>query len=393
MSSIEKINSYLASDLKLVPDLDLNKVPQEVTEEDVHIFQQITSVELSEEQVRQVVEPNKEYPLQREVLAIHWHPEHVPIDLAMLRVNKMFPNKEKELIIPTQHNELLCYNGYAGVEVDCYSQGFNQKVQLLVHFRQDKLKDATVFKAMLKHTLKYRSSQLFEFIETITKPIEHRIEQAAQESGATPSVVEFVTIYVQKIKKLIDKYFTSLPLNMVKNSLLSNFFEYLRPQYGDALIDRSLFFLKAVKKIVKANFSLQYFYRTSEIIEEVRSLGGRIVVPHPEQFWPILLAGYDVDGYEVWNPQSQRYTEFLISVVLDKNKQLGFSKGPLLIFMGDDTHMGEKVKPLDKQNVLKASREIGYQPAWDDLSIQKRLVLHNISREKVIDQYKQLLAG
>ncbi len=386
----KKLNNY---EFKLVTDLNLKKVPQEITEEDVHIFKQITSVELSEEQVRQVVEPNKEYPLQREVLAIHWHPEHVPIDLAMLRVNKMFPNKEKELIIPTQHNELLTYNGYAGVEVDCYSQGFNQKVQLLVHFREDKVKDATVFKAMLKHTLKYRSSQLFEFIETITKPIEHRIKQAAQESGATPDVVKFVTIYVQKIKKLIDKHFTSLPLNMVKNSLLSSFFEYFRPQYGDALIDRSLFFLKAVKKIVKANFSLQYFYRTSEIIEEVRALGGRIVVPHPEQFWPILLAGYDVDGYEVWNPQSQRYTEFLISVVLDKNKQLGFSKGPLLIFMGDDTHMGEKVKPLDKQNVLKASREIGYQPAWDDLRIQKRLVLHNISREKVIEQYKELLAG
>ncbi|MDQ7031246.1 MAG: hypothetical protein Q9M37_00795 [Desulfonauticus sp.] len=382
-------NQLKAVNLTLVNDLDLKQIPLDITEDDVYIFDQITRIDLTEEQIKEIIEPQKIYPLQRNVLAVHWHPEHVPIELALKRVEKMFPNKQKELIIPTQHNILMACGNYAGVEVDCYSQGFNQKVQLLVHFRKDKIEKADVFKSMLKHTLKYRSSQLFEFIDTIVRPIEHRLQQAAQESGASELVVEFVKIYVLKIKQLIEQNYTSLPLNMIKNSLLSNFFEYLRPAYGDSLIDRALFFLKAVKKKVKENFSLQYFYRTSEIIEEVRSLGGCIVVPHPEQFWPILLAGYDVDGYEVWNPQSQRYTEFLISVVLDKNKQLGLSKRPLLIFMGDDTHMGEKVKAI--KNILKASREIGYQPAWYDLSIQKKLVLHNICKEKVIDEYKQLL--
>lgn len=66
------------------------------------------------------------------------------------------------------------------------------------------------------------------------------------------------------------------------------------------------------------------------------------MIPHPEQFWPILLTGYDVDGVEVWNPQSHRYTNFLVSVLNEKNRRMDSSERPLLIFMGDDTHMSEK---------------------------------------------------
>jgi hypothetical protein len=78
-----------------------------------------------------------------------------------------------------------------------------------------------------------------------------------------------------------------------------------------------------VKALVKVEFSLKYFYRTSEVIEEARALGAGIVIPHPEQFWPILLKEYDVDGIEVWNPQSRRYTEFLISVLNRRNQKRG----------------------------------------------------------------------
>ncbi len=46
-----------------------------------------------------------------------------------------------------------------------------------------------------------------------------------------------------------------------------------------------------------------------------------MVIPHPEQFWPILLADYDVDGYEVWNPQSREYTDFLIRALDNQNKR------------------------------------------------------------------------
>jgi hypothetical protein len=121
--------------------------------------------------------------------------------------------------------------------------------------------------------------------------------------------------------------------------------------------------------------------------------GAGIVVPHPEQFWPILLAEYDVDGYEVWNPQSQRYTDFLISVVNRKNRERTVTQRSLLIFMGDDTHMGEKIKEPKFQDKEKAGREIGYQPVWDDLNIRKRLIKAQVNISSVIDEYRLRLAS
>jgi len=157
-------------------------------------------------------------------------------------------------------------------------------------------------------------------------------------------------------------------------------------------VDRLQAYLKAVKTLVKQDFDLSFFYRASEVIEEVRGLGGCVVIPHPEQFWPILLRNYDVDGIEVWNPQSQEYTEFLISVVNEQNER-NSSGRDTLIFMGDDCHMGEKTKPVDQQDTAKAVREIGLQPAWDDLSIRKKLIVNNISRHSIIQEYKDRLAG
>ncbi len=165
----------------------------------------------------------------------------------------------------------------------------------------------------------------------------------------------------------------------------------MQDQYGEALIDRTQTFLKAVKVRVKADFPLQYFYRTSEVIEEARALGAGIVIPHPEQFWPILLADYDVDGIEVWNPQSRKYTEFLISVINQKNRCGGISKRDLLIFMGDDTHMAEKTRAPEVLDREKARREVGHQPAWDDFSIRKALIRADTSRGRVIQEYKQRL--
>ena len=178
---------------------------------------------------------------------------------------------------------------------------------------------------------------------------------------------------------------------MIKNKILRNFLDGLRDRYDDALIDRAQTLLHAVKVQVKAEFPLQYFYRTSEVIEEARALGAGIVIPHPEQFWPILLADYDVDGIEVWNPQSRKYTEFLISVINQKNRCGGFSKRNLLIFMGDDTHMAEKTRAPEVQDQEKAGREIGYQPAWDDFSILKALIRAGASRRNVIQEYEARL--
>lgn len=375
--------------IPLVP----RKIPDGVTESDERRFWSVVSEDLSDEQKARITKPAGTFPRQEAVLAVHWHPEHVDMDLIRKRIDATFPGRKTELIIPTQHNEIMCYDDYAGVEVDCYSQGFNQKVQLLLHFESDRVADAAVLKEMLTHTFKYRSSQLFDFIRTLTEPSKERLDQAARETGANPALVDFVRAYVGKIADLLDRHADRLPTRSLKNKILRNFFDMLRPDYGDALIDRSQTFLTAVKKIVKAHFPPQYFYRTSEVIEEARSLHAGIVIPHPEQFWPVLLADYDVDGIEVWNPQSRKYTQFLISVLKDKNHRRAGERPPLLIFMGDDTHMGEKTRDPADQKPEKANREIGLQPAWDDLTVRKRLIMANSGRRQVIAAYKERLAG
>jgi len=368
-------------------------IPEEVTESDAQRFFAITTTKLTPEQIRLVLTPEKTYPRQKGVMALHWHPEFVPMELIEQRINATFPNRKEELIIPTQHNMLMSYGDYSGVEVDCYSRGFNRKVQLLLHFEKSKLDRAGVLKAQLAHTRNYRASQLFDFIHTITNPVEERLDEAAGETGADAELVGFVRIYVRKLNELLDRHMDQVPQDSIKNKLLRDFFDTLRPDYGDTAINRAQAFLKAVKEIVKRNFSPKYFYRTSEIIEEARGLGAGVVIPHPEQFWPILLADYDVDGYEVWNPQSREYTDFLISVLNRKNREAGPSKKRLLVFMGDDTHMSEKTRPPQERDHLKVSREIGVQPPWSDLAIRKKLVVAHMDKHDVLEEYKARLAG
>ncbi|MCG8333166.1 MAG: hypothetical protein MJE63_01520 [Proteobacteria bacterium] len=383
--------SSLSNKINFLPNAP-QPVPEEITEKDRLYFNQVITTDLNAEQIERILQVKESYPLETSVVGIHWHPEHIPIDLITKRISKMFPNKQNELVIPTQHNVITDLNGYSGVEVDCYSQGFNQKVQLLLHFESSKVEDAHTLKKMLAHTFKYRSSQLFEFIKTIDSPVEERLLSAAAETGANSTLVDFVRAYVSKIKKLLEDDFENVPKASIKNKLLRNFFDCLRADHDEVLIDRAQNFLTAVKKTVKESFPLQYFYRTSEIIEEARSIGAGIVIPHPEQFWPVLLADYDVDGIEVWNPQSQRYTDFLVSIINKKNRESQYQKRKLLVFMGDDTHFGEKIKDPSQQNPDKANREVGVQPSWDDLSIQKNLIKGNFSKEQVIEDYKSRLA-
>lgn len=369
------------------------EINEDVTEADYNIFLKIVSADLSPVQKNLIVSPELVLPQQEALLAIHWHPENIPMELIKKRIGLMYPKKRNELIIPTQHNIMTSYNGYTGVEVDAFSKGFNQKVQLLLHFKSERVEEAGVLKQMLSHTFKYRSTQFYDFLNTVTKPDEDRLEAAARETGAGDSLIRFVRVYAKKLEAMLDKYSDIVPPEMIKNKLLRNLFNELRDEHGDNLIDRVQTFLAAVKKIVKKNFPTQYFYRTSEIIEEARSLGAGIVIPHPEQFWPILLADYDVDGVEVWNPQSQRYTEFLVSALHSKNLIRTSSRKRLIFFMGDDTHMGEKIIPFTQQNGEKASREIGYQPAWDDMDIKKALILADMDRESVINEYRDRLGS
>lgn len=367
---------------------------EEITDWDQEVYQRLTSIEMTGEQVRRIVEPPRVFERQTEVMAVHWHPEIVPLELVRKRIQNMYPNCRNQLIIPTQHNEILCYDGFCGVEVDTYSREFNRKVQLLFHFEESRIKDADILQAMLRHTWKYRSTQFFQFMETLINPaLQSRLEEAVEQTGIDGEIIDFVRTYARKLKKMVDRNYTRTPAVSLKNKLLPNYFMELKAFYDSHFISKALVFLKNVKKIVKKHFVMNYFYETPEMIEEVRALGGGIVVPHPEQFWPILLADYDVDGYEVWNPQSRQFTEFLINVVIRKNRSQEYQSRPLLIFMGDDTHLGEKIKEPDHQNPEKAGREIGYQPAWDDPAIQKSLIFGNFTKTGIMQEYRDRLLG
>lgn len=372
--------------------LPTGDIREEISDADERNFLRTVSTHLDQDQVERIIHPRKRYPHQKQVLAVHWHPEYIPLELVTRRLHHLYPQRVDELVIPTQHNILLTYNGFSGVEVDCYSEGFNQKVQLLLHFSAEKLHRADVLRAMLEYTFKYRSSQLYDLIHTFTKPNEQRLDAAVADTGADADVVRFVRIAVGKVERLIEQHAGRIPTEMLKNKLLRDFIDTLRPTAGSPFISRAQAYLKAVKKIVKAQFPLTYFYRTNEIIEEARSIGAGIVIPHPEQFWPILLADIDVDGIEVWNPQSRRYTEFLISVLYQKNTARQ-TRRRLLVFMGDDTHMSEKVKEPAFQDPSKAAREIGVQQAWDDLRIRKRLIVARMDREQVMQEYRERLRG
>jgi hypothetical protein len=276
--------------------------------------------------------------------------------------------------------------------VDCYSSGFNRKVQLLLHFRADKVERADALKSMLDHTFKYRSSQFFEFMDSILDPRwEKRVQEAAAQTGADEEVVGFTRTHAHKLRRLVESHESTTPPDMIKNKVLNDYFQALKEHFPAWMVSRAQVLLKAIKNIVKREFSLQYFYRASEIIEETRYLGGGIVIPHPEQFWPILMADYDVDGYEVWNPASREYTEFLIKVVNRENRVLRPGRRKVLIFMGDDTHMSEKAKEPSRQDTDKASREVGVQPAWEEMSIRKSLMLTGVSLAGVIEEYKARL--
>jgi len=382
----------LAED-KMIKQTQPVVLSEEITEWDQQVYREITSIDLNEKQMERIIRPEETYPQQDEAIACHWHPEFIPIELIRKRIDRMFPNKKEELIIPTDHNILKSYDGvYSGVEVDCFSTCFNRKVQLLLHFENSKMEKADTLKSMLTHTLKYRSGQLFELMDSIVDPqFDHRLQPAAKQTGADEDLVHFIKTYTKKLQTLFYENKANTPVNHIKNKLIVNYFDRLIEFYDGRVIKRAQYLIQVVKKIVKKNFSPQYFYQTEEIIAEARAIGAGIVIPHPEQFWPILLADYDVDGYEVWNPQSREYTEFLINVVNKQNRTRERANKPLLIFMGDDTHMSEKIKDLECQNKEKVSRQIGLQQAWNDLAIRKSLSAASMDRSRLIAEYKSRL--
>ncbi|MDP3426743.1 MAG: hypothetical protein Q8S17_05135, partial [Humidesulfovibrio sp.] len=81
----------------------------EITEADERLFAAITSTELDEAARARITAPAMVQPTQEAVLAVHWHPEYVPMELIRRRIEATYPAMRTQLIIPTQHNELLEY--------------------------------------------------------------------------------------------------------------------------------------------------------------------------------------------------------------------------------------------------------------------------------------------
>jgi len=388
--SLRELSEWDADDY--IRHLSREQLAPELTEQDQLAFRRIADTQLTAEQAEAIRTPTTTFPEVRTLLAVHWHPEFVPLDLIRERIERMFPRTERQLIIPTQHNELMTWDGLSGVEVDCYAREFRRKVQILLHFRADRVEGASQLRAMLAHTFKYRASQLFQYIETIIDPVrEDHLYEAAAKTAASQELIRFVRVYATRLLALIRANESTMPPAMIKNKLVRNYFDALRDRFDDRLIDKAQEFLRRIKKVVKAHFDPTYFFLVQEMIEEARTHNGIVIVPHPEQFWPILMADYDVDGYEVWNPQSRDYTEFLIGVVNRANRSPS-RKRRLLALMGDDCHMGEKVKPPIQRDAMKSGREIGLQPAWDELHIQKGLVLGNMEKKSILDAYEERLS-
>ncbi|MFZ3156627.1 MAG: hypothetical protein WA124_03875 [Smithella sp.] len=367
---------------------------EKITTWDHNVFERLIAVDLTPIQIQRIIDPSNRFEKEGALLAIHWHPENVPLELIRTRIDVMYPNIKEYLIIPTQHNEIIIYGDYAGAEIDCRASAFNRKVQILIHFNKTRLCGAQRLFNMIDHTRRYRATQLNDFLASFTNRChKKRLREATDKTGVESDIVRFARTQAIKLQKLIQLYGPNIPEFSIKNKLFINYLNSQKKHYDHHAIDRVVLFALAVKEIVKRQFALDYFYEVEDVIAEVRSLGGCIVVPHPEQFWPILLADYDVDGYEVWNPQSRDFTEFLIQTVARKNQLQGSRLRPLMIFMGDDTHLSEKLLDAEAQNPDKAAREIGYQPVWDDPSIRKALDAMDMDKKKIICDYKNRLKG
>ena len=367
---------------------------QEIADWDERVFISLVSRELTSEQRKKILKPKRVCSEEHSVLAIHWHPEFVPLDLIKSRIDSMFPHCQEQLVIPTQHNVITQYGDYAGVEVDCHATEFSAKAQLLLHFKKEKLAgpQASPLKDMIKETFTYREKQMMQFLELLAEK-EHADQRAkaAAKTCATEELVAFVLIHARKLMGLINKFDRDIPVEALRNKLIHDYFNELRFICDGKVIDRAQIYLNSIKQIVKSNIDLSTFYSVQDFIEETRSLGGGVVVPHPEQFWPILMTDYDVDGYEVWNPASKKYTEFIISILAKQNERKLKSEGQLLVFMGDDTHMGDKVKTQNRVVRGRELREIGVQPAWKEPKIRRILKSYGVNKKLVIEQYRERL--
>lgn len=370
-------------------------------------FTKLTDIDVSPEQEEQARTPHRIFPEQRITFATHWHPENVPFHCLRHRLSAMYPNQEKSLIIPTQHNEILAWDDFAGVEVDCYDANLGLKVQLLLHFKADRVAinngevashnghSCHTMHTMLAETANYRGYQLLDLLNILEEKKPEIVSQAAKQSGATKKIINTVARSAAQLHSLVSHYMqtqtTQYSAHICKNKLIRNYLDSTQPLPKE-LMPIAQRYVQAVKKIMKKDFDYSNLHPVQHIIEEARALGAGIVIPHPEVFWSVLLAGYDIDGIEVWNPCSNRYTTVILDMMARQNAGHKHKKR-LLPFMGDDCHMAEKTRPMALQDPEKAHREIGLQEPWESPEILTRLQAMGMTKESIMDEYtKRLLA-
>ncbi len=356
-----------------------------VSEKDRAVFQRLTSVELSAEERLMAGTPSRAFPEETEFLAVHWHPEWIPLDLVGERLKKSFPAAANFLSIPTQHNKVMVFGQWAGVEADAYDRDYGQKIQLLVHFRADRLAEAGTFIGMMDRTYNYRAHQLLDILNRLAGPDEAAPRIFKSSKSINSEAVQMARFYAVRLRTLIEGsgLLGSDRDEMLKNRLLTDFMQRrVKPKHS-ALLEQALFFIKAVKKSVKAELSPDAFYSPQELIEEARSFGAGVVIPHPPVFWPILLSDLDVDGWEVWNPSTPDQAVFLTEALARANERPGRRK--LLAFMGDDTHMSSKIRQAEGDKKTAAGPEIGFQEAWSDPAMAAVLRRTGQSRTNTIN--------
>ncbi|MDL2226609.1 hypothetical protein LJB86_03010 [Deltaproteobacteria bacterium OttesenSCG-928-M10] len=365
-----------------------------IDEEDWLCFRRLTSVELNEAEKVQAARPDRTDPAADEFLAVHWHPEWAPLDLIDQRLRLAFPAAVRSLAIPTQHNRLMSFRGWAGVEADVYDRRYGLKVQLLIHFPAERLPKASALTAMMDRTYNYRAHQLLDILKRLAEPDEvfGRVRRSLPYS-VSQAALDMARFYAVRLLTLIEESgIIGGPADeMLKNRLLPDYLTAMesgRP----VILDQALMLIKAVKKTVKAELNPGEFHSPQEVIEEARHLGGGVVIPHPPQFWPMLLSDLDVDGWEVWNPSTPKHAIFLTEALARANESRP-GRRPLLAFMGDDTHMSAKFRLGLSDEKDSAGREIGFQDPWFDPAVKAALDRAGQSRRRTLTEYQERMGG
>ncbi|MDR2460464.1 MAG: hypothetical protein LBE38_06755 [Deltaproteobacteria bacterium] len=372
------------SDNENLAEYDTSGAENSLSQEDWDAFKLLTEVILSPDEKIAAETPTYTDEEEERIFALHFHPEWVPMELLKRRIKRAFPKAKSIFAIPTQHNVIMSLGQFSGVEADVFNYSYNMKIQLLIHLKSDKLKDAHTLQSMMEKTFRYRGLQLLDILEQVAFPDED-MKKEIKKMGFHEESIKQARFFASKIKLLVEESgITQTPgAEMLKNRLLTDFIEIRGATLDPIRKDRLLSLVNHIKKMVKSRLNPKRFHTDQEVIEEARALNAGIVIPHPPQFWPVLLDDLDVDGWEVWNPSTPKHTIFLIQCL----KRRGKIKRPLLAFMGDDTHMSSKIRPDMVSDKDGAKREIGFQPPWKHQEVQAALKDAGQGRDRTMDEY------